>query len=114
MENNNPSSDQPVLSEAALDAAANPQPPRKSPKDMSFLELLHEYAGDFSKKEKLVRSILQKAEEGDSAAIKILEKAYEENRYSENQKLSLSDEQWKNIILLAADRIRGQRESQIT
>ena len=56
---------------------------------------------------RFVKQIKQNAEDGDSTALKMVQQAFNDVKYRNEQKNILSDEQLKTIILLAADRLRA-------
>lgn len=78
--------------------------------DMSFNELLAVTAeGD---KESLILSIIRQAKDGEASAIKLISQVMLENQYNEDERFPISDDRFKEIITLAADRIRGGGEKE--
>ena len=73
--------------------------------EMSFNELLAVTAE--SDKQSLILSIIRQAKEGEASAIKLISQAILENQYNEDERFPISDDRFKEIILLAADRARG-------
>lgn len=73
-------------------------------KDISFNELLVYMATRTGEKERLVYSIIQNAKEGDASALKMLAQVMESAAFQDD-KIKISDVQFKNIIKLAAQRI---------
>jgi hypothetical protein len=55
----------------------------------------------------LATAILERAQKGEPSAMKIIEKLLTEVASSEEQEFPITDEQFQQIICLAADRIRG-------
>jgi hypothetical protein len=82
------------------------------PDEKDFFELLASTARE--DRGGLIGSIIQNAKLGDASSLKILERALLEGRFGQEEKLKLTDGQYKTIILLAADRIRGGKITQTT
>lgn len=81
---------------------------RKPIDEMDFFELMENSMGDFMTRKRIVESVITNVQKGDNASLKILERVLMEMKFKNEQKLIVSDDQLRNIILLAADRIRGQ------
>jgi hypothetical protein len=72
----------------------------KNLEDMSFDDLVVEVAD--LQKEDLAYSIVENAKKGDAGAMKLLQVALERAMYQNEDKLKISPDQFKNIILHAA------------
>lgn len=82
-----------------------PEVKRKSNKEKTFNELLAETAQD--RKESLILGIIEQAKAGEPQAIKMISTAILESQYSESAEFPLNDDQYKQIITMAARRLAG-------
>lgn len=82
--------------------------------NMSFEELLSIEANN--NKGDIVAAILQAVRDGEPSALKIVSTAILNSQYSEDKKFIISDDRFREIILVASDRIRAsqQQAKQIT
>lgn len=80
--------------------------PEKQYHEKTYSELLAEEAQN--DKASMVSATLKAFREGDSAAIKAVTKAIEDSKYAENKDFPLNDEQYQQIIQLAARRLSGE------
>lgn len=87
---------------------------RKMIDEMDFFEMMENSMDDFLTRKKMVESVILNAQKGDSSSLRIVERALMESKYKNEQKLIFTDAQLRNIITLAADRIRGQGPLQST
>jgi|WetSurMetagenome_2_1015567.scaffolds.fasta_scaffold16395_3 hypothetical protein len=62
-------------------------------------------------KARFAAKIVDAAAEADPTALKQVLAALEELKYKQDEKLKLSDEQIRQIIILTADRIRSNKET---
>ena len=74
-----------------------------------LLTMLRRHANSPGTKMDIIQSILNQIQEGDSAALRLLERALEEPEIKEDY-LEISDDQFQKIITLAAARINGTTE----
>ncbi len=80
--------------------------PEKLPHEKTFEEILVEAAQD--DKFSMAAAVLKAFREGDGAAIKMVLKALDDSKYQTNKEFPLNDEQYKQIIQLAARRLSGE------
>lgn len=74
-----------------------------------LLTMLRRHANHPGTKMDILQSILNQIQEGDSAAIRLLERALQEPEIKEDY-LDISDDTFQKIIVLAAARISGTTE----
>lgn len=74
-----------------------------------LLTMLRRHANHPRMKMDILQSIMHQIQEGDSAALRLLEKALVEPEIKEDY-LEISDDQFQKIIVLAAARINGTTE----
>ena len=74
-----------------------------------LLTMLRRHANHPGTKMDILQSILNQIQEGDSAALRLLERALEEPEIKEDY-LDISDDIFQKIIVLAAARISGTTE----
>lgn len=74
-----------------------------------LLTMLRRHANHPGTKMDILQSILSQIQEGDSAALRLLERALEEPEIKEDY-LDITDDQFQKIITLAAARISGTTE----
>lgn len=72
-------------------------------KEQTFNELLVETAA--TQKGSLVTAIIQNAKEGDASALKILQNAFQEMKFTQEDSVKITPAQYKQVIKLAAERI---------
>jgi len=51
-------------------------------------------------------SLVQNAKDGDASSLKMVQQAFEEALFRQDDKLKITNEQFENIIRLAAERIK--------
>lgn len=73
--------------------------------DKSFSELLADEAKEQGPQ--LVTATIKAFKDGEPAAIKLVTTALLESQYTEQEKFPITDARFKEIICIAADRIRG-------
>ena len=73
--------------------------------EKDFFEALSEVANMPEQKGRLINMVIINAQNGDPSALKILEKAMSEGRFSEEKKIRITNEQFRKIIRLAAERL---------
>lgn len=73
--------------------------------EKDFFQALSEVANSPERKAVLVNMVLMNAQKGDPASLKILERAMNEGRFSEDRKIKITNEQFRQIIKLAAERL---------
>lgn len=83
----------------------NPDPNFEQDQELDFFEQLAIAAGNSG--DSLVGKIVENAKKGDTSSLKLVEKAMNEARFAKEDKLKLTDEQYRRIILLAAQRLQG-------
>ena len=73
--------------------------------EKDFFEALSEVANSPEQKGRLINMVLINAQRGDPSSLKILERAMNEGRFSEDKKIKITNEQFRQIIKLAAERL---------